>query len=64
MTGALHEDLEVAAKLAMQVDPAACRRHALENSWDAATRQFLGNLAPVRSVGSVIPEGVASNREA
>jgi glycosyltransferase involved in cell wall biosynthesis len=64
MTGALHEDLEVAAKLAMRVDPAACRRYALENSWDAATRQFLGNLAPVRSVGSAIPEGAASKREA
>jgi glycosyltransferase involved in cell wall biosynthesis len=48
VTGVLRDDLLVAAREALQLDPAACRRYALEHSWEAATRQFLRNLAPGR----------------
>jgi len=44
VTGALDEDLAVAAERALKLDPAACRRHALESGWDTCTRQFEANL--------------------
>lgn len=44
--GVLDENLENAARLAMNVDPALCRAHALTFSWEACTRQFLDNLRP------------------
>jgi glycosyltransferase involved in cell wall biosynthesis len=48
VTGVLSEDLRGAALAALRLDPAACRAHALEHSWEAATRQFLDALVPVR----------------
>ena len=45
-TGMLDEDLRAAALAALKLDPAKCRRFALAHTWEAATRQFLGNLAP------------------
>jgi len=47
VTGILSEDLRGAALAALQLDPAACRAHALQHSWEASTRQFLAALAPV-----------------
>ena len=44
--GVLDEDLGVAARKALAIDPDLCRRHALAYSWEAAARQFLSNLAP------------------
>lgn len=46
VTGILSEDLRAAALAALALDPRACRGHALDYTWEAATRQFLGNLAP------------------
>ena len=46
VTGVLSEDLHGAALAALQLDPAACRAQALEHSWAASTRQFMGALAP------------------
>jgi len=46
VTGILSEDLRAAALAALQLDPAACRAHALQHSWEASTRQFLAALAP------------------
>jgi glycosyltransferase involved in cell wall biosynthesis len=46
ITGALNQDLRVAALQALRLDPAACRAYALAHTWDAATQQFLVNLAP------------------
>jgi glycosyltransferase involved in cell wall biosynthesis len=46
-TGVLDEDLRAAVLAALKLDPSACRQHALTYTWEAATRQFLGNLAPV-----------------
>jgi glycosyltransferase involved in cell wall biosynthesis len=45
-TGVLNQDLRVAALEALELDPAACRSYALQHTWDAATQQFLSNLAP------------------
>jgi len=45
VTGVLHDDLAVACLEALKLDPAACRQHALENSWSRCAEQFLGNLA-------------------
>jgi 1,2-diacylglycerol 3-alpha-glucosyltransferase/glucuronosyltransferase len=45
-TGVLDQDLRAAALAALQLDPAHCRAFALAHTWEAATKQFLGNLAP------------------
>jgi hypothetical protein len=45
-TGVLDEDLRKAALAALQLDPAQCRAFALGHTWEVATRQFVGNLAP------------------
>jgi glycosyltransferase involved in cell wall biosynthesis len=52
VTGSLDEDLARAARAALHLDPVACRRRALENSWEVATRQFLANMAPFRPRGA------------
>ncbi|MGH8239469.1 MAG: glycosyltransferase [Steroidobacteraceae bacterium] len=45
-TGMLDEDLRAAALAALKLDPAKCRSFALQHTWAAATRQFIGNLVP------------------
>jgi glycosyltransferase involved in cell wall biosynthesis len=62
VTGVLDEDLRAAALGALRLDPAQCRSHALDHTWEAATRQFLSHLAsrPVSAaaadsaIGSVV----------
>lgn len=49
LTGALDTDLHRAALRALEIDPAACRQHALRFGWDVSTREFEGNLVPCRS---------------
>lgn len=46
VTGILNEDLRAATLEALQLRSADCRDHALLFTWEAATRQFLGHLAP------------------
>ena len=46
VTGVLGDDLRAAALGALGLDPVACREQALAHTWEAATRQFLANLAP------------------
>lgn len=48
VTGVLGQDLRAAALAALDLDPRACREHALRYTWEAATRQFLGNLVTAR----------------
>ncbi len=48
VTGVLDADLRKAALAALHIDPAACVAQARRFTWDAATRQFEGHLAPVR----------------
>lgn len=45
-TGVLDEDLRAAALAALKLDPAHCRAFALAHTWEAATKQFVANLAP------------------
>lgn len=49
VTGALREDLRAAALAALELDPRACREHALRYTWEAATQQFVGHVAEVRA---------------
>jgi glycosyltransferase involved in cell wall biosynthesis len=46
--GVLNDDLARAATTALSLSPRHCRAYALQYSWENASRQFLGNLVPVR----------------
>jgi glycosyltransferase involved in cell wall biosynthesis len=48
--GALDWDLAKAVERALALPRAACRLYAQDFSWEAATRQFLANLAPLASL--------------
>jgi glycosyltransferase involved in cell wall biosynthesis len=52
VTGALDDDLGLAARRALALDPVTCRRHALTYGWDVSTREFEGNLVPCRTTGT------------
>ncbi len=43
-SGVLDEDLQRAVEGALQLDRAACRRHALDHTWERATAQFRAYL--------------------
>lgn len=45
VTGVLNENLRAATLAALHLDPTQCRAYAMEHTWEAATKQFLGNLA-------------------
>lgn len=45
-TGVLDEDLAVAVRGALGLDRQACRRQALEHSWERATEEFCAHLVP------------------
>lgn len=45
-TGVLDEDLATAVRGALALDRGACRRQALENTWERATEQFSTHLVP------------------
>jgi hypothetical protein len=47
VSGCLDEDLATAIAGALVLDRDNCRRHALNFTWERATRQFLSNLAPL-----------------
>lgn len=46
-TGWLDGDLGRAVRLALDMDPAACRAEALKYTWDNSVTQFLDNLSPI-----------------
>jgi len=48
VNGMLDEDLRAAALGALELDPRACREHALRYTWEVATRQFQEHLVPAR----------------
>jgi len=48
VTGCLSNDLREAALEALKLDPISCRETALEYTWEACTRQFLGHLEAAR----------------
>jgi glycosyltransferase involved in cell wall biosynthesis len=45
-TGVLDEDLATAVRSALGLDRQACRRQALEHSWERATEEFCAHLVP------------------
>jgi len=45
VTGCLNDDLGEAIRGALRLDGRVCRDHAVMNSWQAATGQFLSNLS-------------------
>ena len=47
-TGCLSNDLREAALEALKLNPKCCRGTALEYTWEACTRQFLGHLEAAR----------------
>src|SRR5262249_7907640 len=48
--GSLNEDLGAAIRQALVMgDPAACASAAAGYTWENCTRQFVGNLVPVKS---------------
>jgi glycosyltransferase involved in cell wall biosynthesis len=47
VTGILDEDLGAACRRALNLDRAACRRHAESMSWERCARILLDNLAPI-----------------
>jgi glycosyltransferase involved in cell wall biosynthesis len=59
-TGVLDEDLQRAAKAALELDPAACRAHALGYSWEACTRQFVTALAQPPDSTAVVESTTAA----
>lgn len=64
VTGVMDEDLATAARAALALDPAACRRYAESLSLAASTEQFLGNLVPARPrVDISVLEPVYSRRQ-
>lgn len=48
ITGVLSEDLRAATLAALQLNREACREHALGYTWQAATHQFIDNLAMIK----------------
>jgi glycosyltransferase involved in cell wall biosynthesis len=55
VTGVLRDDLKVAALASLQLDPEACRAHALRYSWEASSREFLAGLAVVTAPAPAAP---------
>ena len=47
----LDEDLAVAIKNAIGIDPEICRARALEHTWENSARQFEANLVSTRRPG-------------
>lgn len=47
VTGVLDDDLGAACRRALELDPAACRRHAESLSWQRCAEILLVNLAPI-----------------
>lgn len=58
VTGALDEDLALAARRALKLSPQDCRRRAESADWLASTRQFVANLVDCR--GGIADHAVAS----
>jgi glycosyltransferase involved in cell wall biosynthesis len=56
VTGALDNDLARAAERALNIDPRACREHALRTGWDACAHEFENNL--VECIPHMAPKGL------
>ncbi len=54
--GVLHEDLGLACLGALRISRDACRKFALDCSWENSARQFLGHVRKVAACGSRVLE--------
>ena len=61
VTGCLHDDLREAALAALKLDAQRYRDAALQFTWEACTRQFIGHLEAARRSA---PEALAASRPA
>jgi glycosyltransferase involved in cell wall biosynthesis len=55
VTGVLDDDLRAAALAALALDRDACRRAALEWTWEKASAQFLSHLVCARGGADLLP---------
>lgn len=62
VTGVLDEDLAIAARRALGIDPKDCRDRALRSSWDACSREFENHLVDCHGLRSPRVLSVASGR--
>ncbi len=62
VTGVLDTDLRKAALAALNLDRGQCRSTAMRYSWEAATRQFLGNLESRGAAGAAARDWTAPDR--
>ncbi|MGB9116206.1 glycosyltransferase family 4 protein [Bradyrhizobium sp.] len=62
--GALDEDLRSACLRALDMSRDACRRFALERSWENSARQFVGNLSALQPSRSLRPAPFVAGRHA
>jgi len=62
--GALDEELRSACLRALDMSRDACRRFALERSWENSARQFIGNLSSLQSSRSLRPAPIVAGRHA
>jgi len=62
VTGWMSEDLGEAVTRALQLDRDTCRRAAEARSWQSASLQFLGNLVPTNTAGTLPRRGWSSQR--
>jgi glycosyltransferase involved in cell wall biosynthesis len=58
--GALDADLRAACLRALTLSPEACRRFALERTWEASARCFLANVAAAAHCGPLSPAADAA----
>jgi glycosyltransferase involved in cell wall biosynthesis len=62
--GALDQDLRSACLRALDMSRDACRRFALERSWENSARQFIGNLSALQPSRSLRPAPYVAGRHA
>jgi glycosyltransferase involved in cell wall biosynthesis len=62
--GALDHDLRRACLRALEMSRQACRRFALERSWENSARQFIGNLSALQPSRSPRPARFVAGRHA
>jgi glycosyltransferase involved in cell wall biosynthesis len=60
--GALDKDLRSACLRALDMSRDACRRFALERSWENSARQFIGNLSALKPSRSPRPAPIVAGR--
>ena len=62
--GALDADLRAACLRALKMSREACRKFALERSWENSARQFIGNLSPTQTSRILRPITIATESHA